>query len=91
MVVEDFSLTEKDKMTLRKGEWLNDLHIHIAQQLLRADFPEVGSLQTPLLHFERFYLVQRGNDSLAEVLCAVQSEIGMNARFAPNKYKSSYI
>lgn len=65
MVVEDFSLTGKDKITLAQGEWLYDLHINI---LLKADFLEVGSLQTPLLHFETFCLVQRENDILAEVL-----------------------
>lgn len=47
--LKEFSLTEKDKMSLMNGDWLNDLHIYAAHRLLKADFPQVGSLQSTLL------------------------------------------
>ena len=35
--------------TLQSGEWLSDIHISFAQDLLRKQFPDVDGLQSPLL------------------------------------------
>ena len=47
--VKEFSLREQDRLVLVNGEWLNDLHISAAQQILKMEFQEVGSLQSTLL------------------------------------------
>ena len=43
------SLTAQMKEDIQKGKWLTDEHIHLAQTLLRAQFPNINGLQCPLL------------------------------------------
>ena len=47
--VKQLSLREQDRHALTTGDWLNDLHISAAQKLLKAAFPNIGSLQSPVL------------------------------------------
>ena len=37
------------RKTFKKGKWFTDEHIHLAQTLLRAQFPNINGLQCPLL------------------------------------------
>lgn len=35
--------------TLKNGDWFNDDHIYLAQELIKKQFPYVGGLQSTLL------------------------------------------
>ena len=35
--------------TLKSGGWLTDEHIHLAQEILKDQFPHVDGFQSPLL------------------------------------------
>ena len=42
-------LTAQMKEDIQKGKWLTDSHIHLAQSLLRVQFPHINGLQCTLL------------------------------------------
>ena len=51
-------LTLADKNILQPGGWLNDKHIHAAQQLLKMQYPGVQGLQDPLLQSTHTFDIQ---------------------------------
>ena len=44
------------------GAWLNDLHISAAQKILHGDFPQVGSLQPPVLGSKQMFTPVEANN-----------------------------
>ena len=49
-----------DKECLGSGGWLNDKHIHAAQQLLKKENPYVGGLQDPILQTAHSFEIEGG-------------------------------
>ncbi len=47
--IESLGLLKDDRTILQTGRWLNDKHISAAQRLLQQQFPQIGSLQCPVL------------------------------------------
>ncbi len=53
------------RQTLKSGDWLNDEHIHFAQELLRRDYPDIAGFQSTLLsQVDRFTPIECRCESL---------------------------
>ncbi len=53
------------RQTLKSGDWLNDEHIHFAQELLRRDYPDIAGFQPTLLsQVDRFTPIECRCESL---------------------------
>ena len=53
-------LTLVDKNVLCSDDWLNDKHIHAAQQLLKEQSPYIGKLQDPMMQVTHSFEVESG-------------------------------
>ena len=53
-------LTKQDKAIIINGQWLNDLHVCMAQVLIKTQFPSINGLVSPLLQL-RNSLADTGN------------------------------
>lgn len=56
--LDSIVLTKTDKDHIMAGEKLNDLHIDVAQALLKQQFPSISGLQSPLLQQKKHFKVQ---------------------------------
>ena len=57
-------LNKADKKLLLDGEWLNDIHINLAQRLLSKQFPQLSGLCSTLLLPQAKQLVPAGTSAL---------------------------
>ena len=62
MAVGQTILLKKDETDLMAGEWLNDRHIHAAQQLLQKQYSHISGFQQPVLQLTRTYDIQKGKE-----------------------------
>jgi len=60
--VGETKLSVEDRNVLESKDWLNDKHIHAAQQLLKKQHPQVAGLQNTILQCTSTFDVQGRNE-----------------------------
>ena len=90
------TFTKDMRKILKSGEWLSDLHMSLAQEILQYQFPHIGGWQSTLLfQIDGFIPVQ--NDAIQIHLVfsgshwVTSSSVGQVLSVYDSKFKGSYV